>query len=128
MSVHHTILGVSHTATREEIRRAYRKKAMLVHPDRAEFPDEEEFIKLTKAYQMLMAVKKAEGNVGHTLFSPFEGLAPLKPSACRPVAVDMTGWALCDYCNGLGESALGVCPRCKGRGRVSHEDNCKHKI
>lgn len=51
------ILGIEKTATEEEIKKAYRKKAMKYHPDRAPGDKkdeyEKEFKKINEAYQIL---------------------------------------------------------------------------
>jgi len=48
---YYTILGVPRTATPEEIKKAYRKKAMANHPDRG--GDEAKFKQVTEAYEIL---------------------------------------------------------------------------
>ena len=49
------ILGLSDKATPEEIKKAYRKKAFLYHPDlNPSFQAKEEFIKIDRAYQFLI--------------------------------------------------------------------------
>ena len=50
------ILGVSHAATAAEIRRAYRKKAKLLHPD-ITHSDSAAFRELTEAYETLRDMK-----------------------------------------------------------------------
>lgn len=50
----HALLGVSETATEEEIRKAYRKLAFELHPDRNPGPDaRERFIEIKEAYELL---------------------------------------------------------------------------
>lgn len=49
---YYDILGVSHTATSDEIKKAYRKKAHQYHPDK-DSGDEEEFKQVNEAYQVL---------------------------------------------------------------------------
>ena len=54
------LLGVSETATQEEIRKAYRKLAFTLHPDRNPGPDaRERFIEVKEAYERL---QENEGN------------------------------------------------------------------
>jgi len=50
-SDYYEILGVSKDATSEQIKKAYRKKALEHHPDRG--GDQEEFKKINEAYQTL---------------------------------------------------------------------------
>lgn len=52
------ILGVSETATPDEIKKAYRKKAMELHPDVG--GDEEEFKMLNNAYHTLNDEQKRD--------------------------------------------------------------------
>ena len=53
---YYRILGVKQNATDDEIRKAYRKKAMEYHPDRNSSPDSQEmFIRVTEAYEYLMS-------------------------------------------------------------------------
>lgn len=47
-------LGVDKTATQEQIKKAYRKKAKKTHPDVAAGGDSSEFHKVAKAYNVLM--------------------------------------------------------------------------
>ena len=50
------ILGISTTSTIEEIKKAYRRKARLYHPDINPAPDaKDHFISITEAYEFLIA-------------------------------------------------------------------------
>lgn len=55
-SDYYDILGVSKNASNEEIKKAYRKKALEHHPDRG--GNQEEFKKINEAYQVLSDPQK----------------------------------------------------------------------
>ncbi|MDP4223480.1 MAG: J domain-containing protein [Bacteroidota bacterium] len=56
LSEYYDILGLPVTATIDEIKRAYRKKARLYHPDINHLPDaKDQFIRVTEAYDFLIA-------------------------------------------------------------------------
>lgn len=59
---YYEVLGVSRQDSEEEIRRAFRKKAMEYHPDRNREPDaEEKFKEINEAYQVLSdSTKRAQ--------------------------------------------------------------------
>jgi molecular chaperone DnaJ len=71
------ILGVSKSATAEEIKKAYRKVAMQYHPDRnpGDAAAEEKFKEAAEAYEILSdADKKAKyDRYGHAAFGPGMG-------------------------------------------------------
>ena len=53
------VLGVSRSASEEEVRKAFRKKAMEYHPDRNKNPDAEgKFKEVNEAYQVLIDPQK----------------------------------------------------------------------
>ncbi len=80
---YYDILGVSRSDSEEEIRKAFRKKAMEYHPDRNRNPDaEEKFKEINEAYQVLTDRKKRSqyDRFGHSGVSanggfdrPFDG-------------------------------------------------------
>ncbi len=56
---YYALLGVPRNASEEDIRRAFRRKAMEYHPDRNKSPDaEEKFKEINEAYQVLSDSKK----------------------------------------------------------------------
>lgn len=62
MSRYYKILGVSPNASEAEIKKAYRKKARLFHPDVSEQPNaEEKFVEVNEAYEYLL--KRKAGKV-----------------------------------------------------------------
>ena len=60
MEDYYDILGVERTATTEEIRRAYRKRARQYHPDSAGSEFEEKFKEISVAYEVLSDPQKRE--------------------------------------------------------------------
>ncbi len=81
---YYAVLGVARNASDEEIRSAFRRKAMEYHPDRNKNADaEEKFKEINEAYQVLSDSRKrgqydrfgraGVGNGAHTGGSPFEG-------------------------------------------------------
>lgn len=74
-SDYYDILGVSKSATQDEIKKAYRKQALEWHPDRHR--DEKEaaekrFKEINEAYQILSDTQKRQAydQYGHSAFSP----------------------------------------------------------
>jgi curved DNA-binding protein CbpA len=53
MSYYYEILGISRTASEDEIKKAYRLKAKAVHPDISNSDSEEEFKRVNEAYSIL---------------------------------------------------------------------------
>lgn len=71
MSDYYQQLGVGRDATQEEIKRAFRKKAAVMHPDRNKSPNaHEEFKQLNEAYQVLSDPQKKQyyDQLGHDNF------------------------------------------------------------
>src|ERR1700712_4715043 len=71
------ILGVSKSASADEIKKSYRKVAMQFHPDRnpGDKASEEKFKEAAEAYEILSdADKRAQyDRFGHSAFSPGRG-------------------------------------------------------
>jgi len=79
-SDYYDILGVSKSATSDEIKKAYRKQALEWHPDRHKDNKEEaekHFKEINEAYQVLSDPEKksAYDQFGHAAFSPGGGAA-----------------------------------------------------
>jgi DnaJ-class molecular chaperone len=56
---YHKILGVSKSASKKEIRKAYRKLALRYHPDKCSEPDAaERFREISEAYAVLSGKEK----------------------------------------------------------------------
>jgi DnaJ-class molecular chaperone len=58
MKDYYKILGVNKNASASDIKRAFRKKALFIHPDRSGHDTEEEFISLFEAYEILVDQKR----------------------------------------------------------------------
>lgn len=76
---YYDILGVSKNASKDEIRKAYRKQALEWHPDRNKSSNaEKKFKEINQAYEILSDPEKkaAYDQFGHTAFSAQGGPAP----------------------------------------------------
>ena len=141
------ILGVNETATQDEIKKAYRKKAVESHPDKG--GDEETFKKISEAYDTLGDEQKRKdydmrnnnpfGDMGGDPFSSFNDFfsnmtsqrvrkAPDKIIDVQIGTVDsflgknidirFQRKNMCGSCNGQGGERV-TCTTCNGTGRIT---------
>jgi hypothetical protein len=62
MNKYYAILGLNATATKDDVRRAFRKLAFQWHPDRNSSPGaSEKFMAINEAYEILIGERKAPG-------------------------------------------------------------------
>jgi molecular chaperone DnaJ len=142
---YYSILGVSETATQDEIKKAYRKLAKENHPDIG--GDEELFKKISVAYDIIGDENKRKEydmkrnnpfSMGgdsfdiHSIFEQMMGGKP-KPKAADKIfninitvsesffgvkkEISLSNFDICNPCNGTGGTKK-VCETCKGNGVV----------
>jgi molecular chaperone DnaJ len=139
MSTYHDILGVKPNVTEEELKKAYRKKAIETHPDKG--GNEEDFKKITEAYEILTGKKEEPKQAGGNPFggfnpfgSPF-GFNPFgqRKMKARPINLDISLTVedvfngcikkinyyvdrTCQTCDGKGGTKFDTCNKCQGKG------------
>lgn len=55
----YTILGLKYNASKEDVKKAYRKLAHIYHPDKST-GDPKEFMEISEAYRIIMKEEKQE--------------------------------------------------------------------
>ena len=137
MSKYHDILGVKPDATEEEVKKAYRKKAIETHPDKG--GNEGDFQKVNEAYEILTGKREeprpqSQNPFGQNPFgqNPFGNRGGFRMKA-RPLtlSIDLTVEDVfhgchknikyyvdrsCGTCNGNGSLKFGSCSACGGNG------------
>src|SRR3989339_506149 len=142
MNDYYDILGVARNATKDDIKKAYRKLAHKYHPDKTS-GDDKKFKELSEAYEILYDDKKrAEYDTYGKTFAGGGGRASAGRRTKRgaDIAVDLSisfedsifgterrvllsKVSYCFVCKGSGaepNSEMEKCPACQGGGRV-HE-------
>lgn len=110
MSNPYQVLGLLPNATKDDIRKAYKKLALKHHPDKGGSP--EEFKRITDAYETLtqeptgMNVQRQLNDHFHTITVTLEDLHNRKVVKLK-LKLDE-----CDDSSGM------VCPQCQGSGRI----------
>jgi molecular chaperone DnaJ len=145
MSDHYTTLGLERNATKEEIKKAFRKLVMEHHPDKG--GDENKFKEINEAYSVLYNDEKRQQYDNPNPFGGFTGFPgfrqrPQKPdlNAPRdgqfigveaeipltvfifggPVEVKISYNESCSDCGGKGFDKGDTCSQCLGEGYVQH--------
>jgi len=133
MSNPYQVLGLLPNATKDDIRKAYKKLALKHHPDKGGSP--EEFKKITDAYEILtqeptgMNIQRQLNDHFHTISVTLEDLhirkvvkLKLKLDEC-----DVSSGMMCQQCQGSGKIQMGPmmmfglvlpCPLCQGAGKM----------
>jgi len=138
MSKYYDILGIKPGATEEEVKKAYRKKAIETHPDKG--GNEEDFKKITEAYEILTGKKQEprpepqfQNPFGRSPFgNPFGNRSGFRMKArALNLEIDLTVEEVfhgcnkkvnfhvdrtCGTCNGAGGIKFNTCNNCGGRG------------
>ena len=127
---YYEVLGVSKTATEEEIKKAYRKIALQNHPDTHpnDKDAEERFKEASEAYEVLSDPKKRStyDQFGFSGMNDFQGGAAGNYSNVYRDFSDIFGGSggfsdffSSDTCGGTGGTGRKTCPSCHGTGRVT---------
>ncbi len=116
----YTLLGVPRTATSEEIRKAYKRKAMATHPDRG--GSTEAFTAVKSAFELLADPLK-RSQLDNALAGGASSGNVMTPeyAAERATRDDIDG--VCSLCGGEGVIRVAgsifwtrnPCPKCKGK-------------
>jgi molecular chaperone DnaJ len=131
---YYEVLGVSRTATDEEIKKAFRKLAFKYHPDRnRDDGTEERFKEINEAYEVLSDANKraAYNHYGHAgtegFFArgfegfDFGGFGDIFDAFFGEKEISIKRTEICSLCHGIGAkqgSQPSQCPNCNGTGKV----------
>ena len=131
---YYEVLGVEKNASADEIKKAYRKKAIQYHPDRnpGDKEAEEKFKEAAEAYDVLSNPEKRAryDQFGHAGMSGAARGSDLRVKVKLTLKEISTGvekkfklkkYVPCPHCHGSGaegNSGVETCPTCKGSGSV----------
>ena len=102
------VLGLDAQASEEDLKRAYKKMAQRYHPDNGASQDEEQFIKVTEAYEYLKNRKNGkEGRTYEEEYGTKEPCPRCKGRGKRKIKrKTQRGFMVvsqpCEACNGTG--------------------------
>lgn len=107
---HYAILGINHGASADEIKKAFRKKALLLHPDQG--GSDQAFRELQEAFQYLISTSRPETVTSFDpTYDPFADLDYSRHSFFAPEHDHLAEFERSVRAQG--------CPICNGRGVVS---------
>ncbi len=97
---HYEVLGVKTSATKKEIRKAYKELVKKHHPDVSGYDSSKYFTQIIQAYEILSDEKRrAAYDAFH--FAGFFGSSPLFCGECGGAGFEETK---CYLCNGVGHA------------------------
>jgi hypothetical protein len=131
---HYTVLGVKNDATQEEIKKAYRKRSLEVHPDVNKDSNAQElFVRLKKAYEILgnsqnrseydaQCIKVPGANANTDANSKDVSLEPIRCSVCNCVTAQpryVVFWETISFIKTVRSPVQGImCIKCAGKAGV----------
>lgn len=127
---YYEVLGIKKDATKQEIKKAYRKLAKLFHPDVNKSPDaEEKFKEVQEAYEVLSDEQKraAYDQYGHAGTSGFQGGFEGFPGEANFTGADFGGFSDFADIGSIFDTFFGGGRR-SGQGRRTKGEDLKMKI
>ncbi len=146
MKDYYEILGVDKNASASDIKKAYRKLSKLHHPDANDSSDDEEFKKISEAYNVLSDVNKRakyDNQGGSDMFDSFFGgfggfgfnqsqqqnfrgrnlnltysISLDDVASGEPKTIRYKRKVKCHSCNGHGGDDIQNCSSCNGHGKI----------
>ena len=133
---YYALLGVARNATGDEIKKAYRREALLAHPDHAPAYDPDRFHSLKDAVDTLLDPARRRrhdvllllhpplppATVKHDLSFVTRFVKKRRPTGLGKALATLFGRNVCPDCDGAGRQreheGERLCSRCGGSGRV----------